>query len=68
MLLPTPNPEEIARFRELNKKLYGNELSEINARTELTRLVQFYYSTGGHDAYCQRLEQTQLNVRHEFGI
>ena len=55
MLLPTPNPEEIARFRELYKKLYDTELSEINARTELSRLVQFYYLTGGYDAFRQRL-------------
>lgn len=54
MLLPTPTPEEIVRFQKIYLEQYGTELNEIEARTELTRLVQFYYLAGGHEAYRQR--------------
>ena len=60
MLLPTPNPEETARFQKTCLEQYGADLSEIDARTELTRLVQFYYLTGGYDAYRQRMQQDSL--------
>ena len=54
MLLPTPTAEEITRFQKIHLEQYGSELNETDARTELTRLVQFLYLTGGHDAYRQR--------------
>ena len=60
MLLPAPTPEEIARYQKLYLDQYGAELIEIDARTELTRLVQFYYLTGGYDAYRQRMQQDSL--------
>ncbi len=56
MILPTPNAEEIARFREVHRKQHGTDLSFDEAKATLTRLVQFWYLTGGHDAYEQRLE------------
>jgi len=54
MLLPTLTTQEVARFQKIYLEQYGIEQSEIEARTELTRLVQFYYLTGGDDAYRQR--------------
>ena len=54
MHLPTPTAEEITRFQKIHLEQYGSELNETDARTELTRLVQFWYLTGGHDAYRQR--------------
>ena len=57
MLLPTPTAEETVRFQNLHMQLYGTELTGSEALTMLTRLVQFYYLTGGHDAYHQRAYQ-----------
>ena len=54
MLLPTPTAEEITRFQKIHLEQYGSELNETDARTELTRLVQFWYLIGGHNAYRQR--------------
>ncbi len=56
MLLPTPNAEEVARFQTVYKAQYGTDLSTREALPLLTRLVQFYYLTGGHDAREQLLE------------
>jgi len=58
MLLPIPAQEETARFQKIHWEQYGAALSETDARTELTRLVQFFYLTGGHDAYQQRKERS----------
>ena len=57
MLLPTPNPDEVLRFQQLHREQYGADLPAHEAHTLLTRLVQFYYLTGGHDARRQRLQQ-----------
>lgn len=57
MLLPTPTPDEVLRFQGLYKEQYGADLPAPEALTLLTRLVQFYYLTGGHDARRQRLRQ-----------
>ena len=60
MLLPTPTPDEVLRFQQLYKEQYGAELPAQEALTLLTRLVQFYYLTGGHDARRKRLQQQVL--------
>jgi len=60
MLLPTPTPDEVLRFQQLYKEQYGADLPAQEALTLLTRLVQFYYLTGGHDARRQRLRQQVL--------
>ena len=57
MLLPTPTSDEVLRFRGLYKEQYGADLPAPEALTLLTRLVQFYYLTGGYDARRQRLRQ-----------
>lgn len=57
MLLPAPTPDEVIRFQALYKQQYGTDLPARKALPLLTRLVQFYYLTGGHDARRQRQEQ-----------
>lgn len=54
MLLPTPTSEEVLRFQSIYKDQYGLDLPVREALPLLTRLVQFYYLTGGHDARRQR--------------
>ncbi len=56
MLLPTPTPDEVIRFQTLYRQQYGTELPAREALPLLTRLVQFYYLTGGHDARRQRVQ------------
>ncbi len=69
MLLPTPNAEDVARFQAVYKAQYGTDLSTREALPLLTRLVQFYYLTGGHDAREQLLEhrkqQEQQTQEHQ---
>ena len=60
MLLPTPNTDEVSRFQALYRQQYGVDLPAQEALCLLTRLVQFYYLTGGHDAHRQRLKQQAL--------
>ena len=57
MILPTPNADEVLRFQTLYQEQYGINLPTREALPLLTRLVQFYYLTGGHDARSQRLQQ-----------
>lgn len=57
MLLPTPTPDEVVRFQALYKEQYGMDLPGREALSLLTRLTQFYYLTGGHDARRQRLQK-----------
>ena len=57
MLLPKPNAEEVIRFQFLYKAQHGIELSAREALPLLTRLVQFYYLTGGYEARPQHLKQ-----------
>ena len=64
MLLPTPTPDEVLRFQALYKEEYGTDLPAREALSLLTRLVQFYYFTGGHDARRQRLQQ-QKSAAHK---
>ena len=56
MLLPTPTTDEVLQFQTLYKELYGVDLPAQEALPLLTRLVQFYYLAGGHEARRQRLE------------
>ena len=56
MILPTPTTDEVLRFQVLYREQYGVDLPVREALPLLTRLVQFYYLTGGHDARCQRLQ------------
>ena len=56
MLLPTPTPDEVIRFQAIYKEQYGQDLPAREALPLLTRLTQFYYLTGGHDARRQRLQ------------
>lgn len=59
MLLPTPTPDEVLRFQALYKEQYGTDLPAREALPLLTRLVHFYYLTGGHDARRQRLQRKE---------
>lgn len=63
MLLPIPTPDEVLRFQTLYREQYGVDLPTREALPLLTRLVQFYYLTGGHDARRQRLQQKKPTVR-----
>lgn len=60
MLLPTPKVDEVICFQAVYKAQYGIELPAREALPLLTRLVQFYYLTGGHAARRQLLEQRSL--------
>ena len=62
MLLPTPTPSEVLRFQAVYKQQYGADLPAGEALVMLTRLVQFYYLTGGHDARKQRLRRQETDA------
>ena len=55
MLLPTSTPEGVTRFRKTCLERYSADLSATDAQTKLTRLVQFWYLMGGHEAYKLRV-------------
>ena len=63
MLLPTPTTDEVLRFQTLYREQYAIDLPMREAVPLLTRLVQFYYLSGGHDARRQRLQQPGTAVR-----